>query len=312
MALLADYTITPDVFDIDSYSNEEVCRLHLREISSVMRTEGVVRDLHAGEWRALLKGEKRRWQRLGKELVKKLETQGRLISSRSESPAVPIDDIAWCEEALASHARLTLTGGIIVTGPIKDKYQAKALVAPVDRLDGAAWWNSRSPAIRLQRKLAEYRRQLDLVLRCANSIQFIDPYLHPAKERYQDFADLLSGAGSRTPAPHVEIHRVCYEGSGQQRRVLDFDQLEDDFRQTLGERLQATGLQAKVFVWDDFHDRYLISNLIGILLPNGFDTSCGKDLTTWTRIGPRERDDVQREFDPASGHHHLHRRFRIP
>lgn len=39
MALLADYAITPDVFDVTSYSNEEVCRLHLREISSVMRTQ---------------------------------------------------------------------------------------------------------------------------------------------------------------------------------------------------------------------------------------------------------------------------------
>lgn len=303
MALLADYAITPDVFDVTSYSNEEVCRLHLREISSVMRTEGVVRDLRAGAWRALLAGEDRPWHRRGKELVKKLATQGRLISSPPELPAVPGDDMAWCKEALASHAQRGLTGGIIVTGPIKDAYRSEALVAQVDRLDGAAWWRSRSPAIRLRRKSQAYRQHLDLILRCANSIQFIDPHLNPAKDQYQDFADLLAGAGGRTPAPHIEIHR---------RRGPDSDQLESDFRDTLGKKLQAAGLQAEVFVWDRFHDRYLISNLIGISLPNGFDTSRGEDLTTWTRIGLRQRDDVQREFDPASDRHRLHRRFRIP
>ena len=201
MALLADYAITPDVFDVTSYSNEEVCRLHLREISSVMRTEGVVRDLRAGAWRALLAGEDRPWHRRGKELVKKLATQGRLISSPPELPAVPPDDEAWCKEALASHAHRGLTGGIIVTGPIKDAYRSEALVVRVDRLDGAAWWRSRSPAIRLRRKSQAYRQHLDLILRCANSIQFIDPHLNPAKDQYQDFADLLAGAGGRTPAP---------------------------------------------------------------------------------------------------------------
>ena len=268
-----------------------------------MRTEGVVRDLHAGAWRALLAGEDRPWHRRGKELLKKLATQGRLISSPPELTAVPGDDMAWCEEALASHARLGLTGGIIVTGPIKEAYRSEALVAPIDRLDGAAWWRSRSSAIRLQRTAQAYRQHLDLILRCANSIQFIDPYLNPAKDQYQDFADLLAGAGSRTPAPHVEIHR---------RRGADFDQLESDFRDTLGKKLQAAGLQVDVFVWDRFHDRQLISNLIGILLANGFDTSRRADLTMWTRMGSRERDDVQREFDPASGRHHLHHRFRIP
>lgn len=303
MALLADYAITPDVFDVTSYSNEEVCRLHLKEIRDVMRTEGVVRDLRAGAWRALLAGEERPWHRRGKELVKKLATQGRLIRSPPELPAVPGDDMAWCKEALASHAQRGLTGGIIVTGPIKDAYRSEALVAPVDRLDGAAWWRSRSPAIRLRRKSQAYRQHLDLILRCANSIQFIDPHLNPTKDQYQDFADLLAGAGGRTPAPHIEIHR---------RRGPDFDQLESDFRDTLGKELQAAGLQVDVFVWDWFHDRYLISNLIGISLPNGFDTSRGEDLTTWSRLGLRQRDDVQREFDPASGRHRLHHRFRIP
>jgi hypothetical protein len=66
----------------------------------------------------------------------------------------------------------------------------------------------------------------------------------------------------------------------------------------------------EVLIWDDFHDRYVISNLIGILLSNGFDTTANPaSITSWTRLGREDRDDVQREFDPASKRHKLHARF---
>ena len=40
MALLADYAITPDVFDVMSYPNEEVCEARLELIREPMLTEG--------------------------------------------------------------------------------------------------------------------------------------------------------------------------------------------------------------------------------------------------------------------------------
>ena len=63
-----------------------------------------------------------------------------------------------------------------------------------------------------------------------------------------------------------------------------------------------------------FGDRYLISNLIGINLPHGFGISDPHDphpITTWTRLGRKDRDDIQREFDPASGRHKLQHRFTV-
>ena len=59
--VLADYAITPDVFDVTSYTNDEICRLHLKQIGNVMRTEGLVRDLRAGSWRALVADGERPW-----------------------------------------------------------------------------------------------------------------------------------------------------------------------------------------------------------------------------------------------------------
>jgi len=165
------------------------------------------------------------------------------------------------------------------------------------------------------RNLAQYREHLDLILRCANSLQFVDPHLDPVKNQYREFGTLLACAGRRKPTPMIEIHRVCYEGSGSGCSFPmrgDPQYFERRFRSELEAPLRAAGLQAQVFVWDDFHDRYLISNLIGIKLSNGFDTTSNpRDETTWARLWRANQDDIQREFDEASGRHALRWRFTI-
>ncbi len=312
MSLLADYAITPDVFDVTSYSNDEVCAARLETIREAMLNEGLVRDLRDGSWRALFRSDDRVWHRRGLELVRKLATQGRLIQHRPALPDLPLDDIGWCAEALATHAERPFAGGVIVTKQVKEVYGAEPMVSRIDRLSGAPWWAARSSSVRLRRTLEDYQKHLDPVLRCSNSVLFIDPHLDPERPGYSDFSELLAQAGGRTPAPTIEIHRVCYEGSSRNRTILSVDNLAQDFTRVLGDSLKTAGLQAEVFVWDDFHDRYLISNLVGISLPNGFDTTNdAANFTTWTRLGKRASDDIQREFDPASGRRNLRGRFSI-
>ena len=310
MPLLADYAITPDVFDITSYSSEEVCGLRLDKIREVMMDEGLVRDLRAGEWRALFANGGRLWHRRAKEIVKKLATQGRLISFPRVLPAGPTIDREWCAEALAGHTQNPMTGGVIVTEPVKDTYQQEPLVERIDLLSRATWWTERSPSVRPERQSTDYREHLGPILRCANSLQFIDPHLHPARPGYRHFASLLRDAGERTPAPLIEIHRVEYVGSGPEKSYPDFERI---FRDKLAEPLLAAGLNAEVFIWDHFHDRCLLSNLMGILLGNGFDTTNrAGERTTWGRLGRHQRDDIQREFDEASGRHRLQEKFTLP
>ena len=75
MPLLADYAITPDVFDKTSYSTADECAARLESIREAMLTEGLVRDLRDGEWRALFRSDERSWHPRGRELVKKLATR---------------------------------------------------------------------------------------------------------------------------------------------------------------------------------------------------------------------------------------------
>ena len=245
-----------------------------------------------------------------------MATQGRrLLPCEPALPVRPADDCAWCAEALATDGRRRLDGGVIATESVKQAYAADPRVARIDRLSSARWWASRGPSVRLGRTVADYEAHLDPVLRFSNSLMFIDPHLDPSQPRYGSFGMLLQRAGNRAPAPRVEIHRVCYEGSGPARRLPmreDPGYFRRAFRDVLARPLRDAGLSAEVFIWSDFHDRYLVSNLVGISLPNGFDVPGAPGaITTWTRLGRGDRDDVQREFDPGAGRHGLVDRFDV-
>lgn len=312
--LLRDYAITPDVFDETSYPHPAACDAELRSLKEVLVSEGLVRDLRSGQWRQVFAGDGRPWHRRSKELVRKLAQQNRLVTFPPALTEPPADDRAWCEEALATHRGAPFSGGVIVTEAVKAAFPTEPLVERVDRLAGAPWWAARSSSVTLARRLLEYRQHLDPVLRCASSLMFIDPHLDPARPAYREFVDLVAAAGGRAPAPAIEIHRVCYEGSGPSRRLPmqgDPEYFERRFRRELEASVRAAGLRLEVFLWDDFHDRYLISNLLGVSVPNGFDTTTDpRSVTRWARLGRQDRDDVQREFDPASQRHVL--RHRLP
>ncbi len=314
MALLAEYALTPDVFDATSYSNDEVGGIQLQHLKEVLLTEGLVRDLRDGQWFSLFTTEERPWHMRGKELLKKLVLQKRLrrcVCARANTPAT---DCEWCEEALASHApRAGMPlAGIVTTRAVAAGYRREQLVASVDQLATAPWWAGRSPSVRLARTIADYSEHLRLVLHCANSVMFIDPHLDPSQRRYSDVITLLQEMSGRTTSPRIAVHRVCYVGSGQNRQLVSGPDWESRFRTAWGPSLQAAGLSVDVYIWDDFHDRYAISDLVGISVPNGFDTiPMTNQLTTWNRLGRPELDDVEREFHPNSHRHSLRHRFPV-
>ena len=122
MPLLADYAITPDVFDVASYSTEDECAARIENLREVVLMEGLVRDLRDGAWHTLFESRIRSWHRRGTELVRKLVRQGRLVQYPPALPDPPADDLSWCTEALASHASHPLAGGVIVTRAVKDEF----------------------------------------------------------------------------------------------------------------------------------------------------------------------------------------------
>ncbi len=297
--MLAEYAILPDVFDPAGYASAEACDRQLRLLKECVLSQAVVRDLHDGGWSSFMEQNRGRWHLMGKELLKKLKKQCRLTTSTKCAAQMPDTSAEWCAEALASHQDTPLDG-IVADDATDDAYVEQPLVAPIGNVAEANWWRGGRNSIQLKRTMGEYLEVLDVTLRHSNSLMFIDPHLDPTRPSYSEFSKLIGACGKRDTTLQIEIHRACYVGTGQQRQIVANDEWERRFGGALRDAAREINARLEVFIWDDFHDRYLISNLIGILLPNGFDVEANPSTTRWARLDREHADSVQREFHPNS------------
>jgi hypothetical protein len=295
--MLEEYAITPDVFDPAAYSNAafiDMCLPHLKE---PLLQEALVRDLCDGGWSQFCMTNSGNMHRLCKEIVKKLSMNNRLRRYPKHGTTNPVTPIDWCHEGVVSSTLDQLTG-IIASHNTKQNF-AQLEVSSIEKLTGTTWWQKRSPSVTVDRKSVEYLRVLHRVLSQANSLMFIDPNLDPSNHNYREFIQLLGPLSERTVKPKVEIHRSLCKGDGPARTFPT----ELDWKAafcSLSEALLNKKLSAEVFLWDDFHERYLIADVIGISVPAGFDVTAKlNDYSTWGRLGRDDKEKIQRLFDPA-------------
>lgn len=100
MALLAEYSLTPDLFDPACYNSDEICGIHLQHLKEAMLCEGLVRNLCDGQWANVFQSANRAWHKRGQELLKKLALQNRLRAHPRCGSVVPTSDREWCDEAV--------------------------------------------------------------------------------------------------------------------------------------------------------------------------------------------------------------------
>lgn len=309
--MLSELALGPEIFRSDEYGDSALADVCLAQFRTALFEDCVVRDLRAGDWHAHVVAQQERLHPKGKELHKKLKSQNRLIPSAPVLPSRPATDEEWENEAFGSHARTPLTGIVIGQQAKARRHAANSLVACPQKLASAPFWSSRECSTRVSRTIADYRKVLDPVLRFANWLAFIDPHLNPSDRKCRDFHELLAACAGRSPLPVIEIHRVAWLGDGRDRRDRSAE-LETLFRHHLEPHLRQAGLQAAVYCWDDFHDRFLASDLIGLSWSNGFDTNADQSSSvTVSRLSRKDRDELQKEFSANSTVHDLKRQFRI-
>jgi hypothetical protein len=147
-------------------------------------------------------------------------------------------------------------------------------------------------------------------LRHANSLLFIDPFIDPTDHhQYGGLIKILASLQTRSVKPLVEIHRVAWYQGGNDKRP-QVKEVVAALQPSIQAVAKGAGISVEVFLWDNIHDRYLITDLIGISLPHGFGTTRAPNTqTTWARLGRNDRDLVQREYDAA--HRQPRHRFTV-
>lgn len=306
--MLEEYALVPDVFDPMAYSKPGYADMCLAQIKKPLLHEALVRDLCDGAWSQYCVAQNG-FHRLAGEILRKLASANRLHRCASCNGSAPTQATDWCQEALAS-SQVNPLAGTVAAHATKMVFRRDARVASIEKLPSTNWWqNSESGFIR--RETDAYLRELHLVLQQANSLMFIDPNLDPSAHNYREFHRLLTPLQTRCPSPRLELHRSFCRGDGPTRTFPS----ESEWRQSfapLDAKLKQIGLSAEVFFWRDFHDRYLITDIIGVMIGAGFDTTTAQDEgSAWARLSRKHREDWQRKFDPADRPKDLKFRFRI-
>lgn len=295
--MLEEYVVTPDVFTPEAYKEQGACEVSLRWFKDAVLEDGLVRDLRGGNWSTFCAALGASGHRSTKEILRKLIAGNRLRKFDAQLAYDPTTSSEWLDEGIATQAIEPVTG--IIAAHVTAMSTKVDNMASIEKVMGANWWQARSCSKDLKRSVSDYLSALKPVLLHANSLMFIDPNLDPDKLNYKNFANLLRPIQSREIKPIIEIHRSIALGDGVSREFLKAEDWQQRFR-PLNDNLAAMGLKATVLFWNDFHDRFLVSDLIGLSLSSGFDTTSDPNSEAcWSRLGRHQREARQRRFDPA-------------
>jgi hypothetical protein len=307
--MLSEYALTPDIFSSSAHGSPELAEARLQILKPIVLEEAVVRNLRAGEWWTYIQAWTRTedCHRKAKELLKQIGKTRRLRDVRhlrigDIQPNTPEE---WLLEALISHEDEVLTG--IITLPElaqQSPYQNNEIIARIDRLTNQDWQDKRDHMIRISKQTSTYRKHLKLLFKCANSIMFIDPYLDPSQSHYREFDYLLDLI--KNPETRIEIH-LAAKGIGRDdnidRNTLTLQNWKNRFK-ALVPTLKTNTLEVQIFIWEYFHDRYIITDLMGINLSSGLDVSPNSPVD-WSRLPKRLLDQTQVDFNPNSSAYSL-------
>lgn len=305
--MLSQFAIIPGSFDPALASSPNALDLGIGCLNDLCRGEGLFLDLRAGEWGAALENVNAK----GKAFLKFARHRHRIVQALAQLPNEPDSDESWLWEAQAYHQQKNHFRAIVAPNQLAEEYASDPVVTALERLNQTDWWAKRSPSMTIKRRTKDYRAALALVLRHANLLMFIDSFVDPLAENFSEFPQLLLAAGSGDHKPVIQIHRPSWRRADGKNVVQPFAQWIADFT-GWSALLERAGMCADVFIWADTHDRYLVSDIVSVSLPYGFDT--GKDTdppTTWTRIGTHEVERLQMEYEPSCKIHGLVGSFSI-
>jgi hypothetical protein len=269
--MLLDLAILPEVFEESAYSDPALCGHLLKVLKPVLFEDAVVRDMRNGGWSQWMRKSVGNCHHATGEIVEALIKQRRLGLFPPLLDVEPDDSSTWCYEALATHEQAALNAIICGNGVAAD-FENHDLVHALEKVHESDWYRNRACSVRLHRQTADYLKTLRVPLKWCNSAMFIDPYLEPSRPYYAEFYRILDLMRGRSVPAQIEFHRCAHEGSGRDRQILPMGDVQNMFA-SLDSYLTGADMKASVYVWDAFHDRYLVTNHVGIVVPNGFDFS---------------------------------------
>lgn len=321
MDLLYEFAITPDVFDTHVIS-DLASEKDLKQILKGVRENGIIADLHRSRWSQhvhdirvpSLRPEVR--DRV-LSLLKSLHDRNRIVRHPKRLEGDPTTDEQWLQLAIESHRRVPFTQ-IIAGRELCDGCTVAGLpLTPLTDVLDSPGWDARKRSKTLTKSESDFRTTLSPLLRHARVIRLIDPYLVPRTARF--FATIklvIELAGKRGYGQPIDCRIDIH--AGDPSRYDDGDFAGESAQERLSawqSALRAIDIsphRVRVFLWKNYnggeslHDRFIITDQIGITVPGGLDCrSYSANTTTWSVMEFEDQQFWATRFDPAGNVYEL-------
>lgn len=317
--MLYSFAITPEVFEPWFAPDGTAEGRILTELLRGLCDNGILADLHAGQWltqvRRCLDNNKSPPDLRDKinSCLAVLSKRNRLVRHPASSERPETEEYRWLHWALERHGHdpegsfqaIVSSEEFIAFSTL----QSDALM-PIQTILDAPCWLERKRSVRFEKTEANLRVLLAPIIRHASKLILIDPYMTCRKERFFEtvrHATSLLGRHFDPPRKgRIDIH------AGDPTE--DKDGLCETVRERLDRWKTELGPEAKhfckefhVYLWGRkpggkrFHDRYIITDQLGLGAPGGLDfgtDSLQANYTEWTWLEPCDvQEIVLTEFD---------------
>lgn len=308
--MLREFAFSPEVFFPSAYGvkdkddqflpSADHGQMALTTLWKGIERGGVIRNLAGGQWDKHLLSNHHSLHARSRELLKQLRDAGRIVKSEAKQIHAPVSEQDWLTEAVASHLAEPEISQFFGTDEFCAGIKAEAfqrLPKGISKIPFCTPFGGGGCSVKVNRNVEAYLGALRPLIKYSRSLMFIDPYLDLDAPNYRDFMQLLRHIAAINPKVVIELHR-------QRRPAKDAvmptaKEWHQRFTQVLSADPVVSTMKIDVFIWDEFHDRYLISNLMGLSVPYGFDTTTKQDATRWTLLSRDDADDVRSEFNEA-------------
>ncbi len=321
--MLYHFAITPDVFEPAAIPENSREALILVELLRGIADNGLLANLHDGKWHHTVLAQYD-VDSFAPDIRDKLRSCLQLIHDRRRMIRHPVgterpedDDFRWLHWAMERHQSDPKYPfkGIVATATYIElsEIQDVALV-PLPGLFDHPCWQERPKSIRLPKTEVQLKSALIPLLRYAERVTLIDPYMTCRKDRFfntvEQCADLLGKHDGHQQRGLIQIHAGDPLADGDDAHKERAKDRLDRWEQELKPVISHWKHRFEVTLWKNirgkksFHDRYIITDQCGISVPGGLDFGddpVRANLTSWSWLEPSIIAEILlREFNPST------------
>ena len=288
--MLYHFAITPEVFEPEAINEMTPAGVVLVELLRGMADNGLLANLHAGQWMTHVRRSQEH-EDLPTSVRDRIESclnvlhnRNRLVMHPAGSADYNGNDFRWLHWSIECHRRadnnplsaVFSSDDYVELSELEDDILIHLSVA----LD-ADCWTGRQRSVRFAKIESELRMHLTPIVRYAQKVSLIDPYMTCREDRFfdtvQHCADLLGNRDGRRSPGTIHIHAGDPETIGLEEYRESKDERLNRWKRALEPVARHTEHSFRVFLWkrrpggEKFHDRYVITDQCGLDAPGGLD-----------------------------------------